>query len=50
MTAIFISHSSADNEAAMHMMAWLEKHPRFKLHFTPTSGGVIPPESKGLHK
>ena len=20
------------------MQAWLEKHPRFKLHFTPTSG------------
>ena len=37
MTAIFISHSSADNAAAADMKAWLEAqgHPSLFLDFEP---------------
>ena len=40
MTAIFLSHSSADNEAAKHMQTWLEQqgHTSLFLDFDPDAG------------
>jgi hypothetical protein len=40
MTAIFISHSSADNSAASEMKAWLEQqgHTSLFLDFDPEVG------------
>src|SRR4051794_4299843 len=40
MTAIFISHSSADNNAALDMKAWLEQrgHTSLFLDFDPEAG------------
>ena len=40
MTAIFISHSSADNNAASEMKAWLEQqgHTSLFLDFDPEAG------------
>ncbi|SDJ51313.1 hypothetical protein SAMN04487926_15727 [Paraburkholderia steynii] len=40
MTAIFISHSSADNPAAAEMKAWLEAqgHTSLFLDFDPEAG------------
>lgn len=36
---VILDHSSIHKTAAIK--AWLEKHPRFKLHFTPTSASWL---------
>lgn len=34
-------HLIADNYATHKVKAWLERHPRFKMHFTPTSSSWL---------
>jgi transposase len=37
----FLHQSTHSTHKTPEVKAWLEKHPRFKLHFTPTSASWL---------